>query len=125
MTVAEMSEVGVARPGQDARHQRFNEGCFLTSPTVRRLVVGCKAWEGTAIATHLPVVLKLHVGEHMEKLTKRVTPKPPAVDQLRRVVAATIRQARDRVGELLEEEEWRPGDVLPLNSGRMGRGPAG
>ena len=78
---------------------------FLVSPALRQLVVGCRAYEGTSLATHLPVVLHVAVGGNLQPLTKWIRPKCPGKELLGRI-CGPIELVQDELAALLSGPEW-------------------
>ncbi len=91
---------------------------FLASPALRRLVVGCHVWEGTTIATRLPVVLGVVIAGPVAPLTKGRRPRAPEPEHLCRIIGP-LRPVTDHVAELLAGPEWEP------SRRRWRRGPPG
>ena len=79
---------------------------FLVSPGLRRLVAGCHAVEGTALATPLPVLLKLVIGGPAQPLTRWIRPKAPGPEVLGRI-CGPLAQAVDNLGARFAGDEWR------------------
>ena len=78
---------------------------FLVSPALRQLVVGCRAYEGTSLATHLPVVLHVAVGGTLQPLTRWIRPKCPGQEMLGRI-CGPIEMVQDELVALLSGPEW-------------------
>ena len=78
---------------------------FLVSPALRQLVVGCRAYEGTSLATHLPVVLHVAVGGTLQPLTRWIRPKCPGQAVLGRI-CGPVELVQDGLAALLDGPEW-------------------
>ena len=78
---------------------------FLVSPALRQLVVGCRAYEGTSLATHLPFVLHVAVGGTVEPLTRWIRPKCPDQAVLGRI-CGPVQLVQDELAVILGGPEW-------------------